>query len=251
MTKRLFLICASIFFLALVSCSNKNKNSGSISLDVSNFFTQLSKDSENSEIDDNFYSLNLMVFGDFSYDYCFNGKLKEFNGKEINIEHIPLGSYVSILVNISKNNVLYYSGSSTIQKIEAGPNSLNLKMHRCKNQANNSGCSEEALISSPIITVTANNGETTKNGKIVFNSNSEAVFSVSGVNPYPENTLYSWFINGEQVFSELGEAYSSSMLPIDFSQNPDFEFENKITVWVYYEDIMKSANVDFLFTDSR
>lgn len=248
MAKRFSSIFAVLFCLLFVSCYNKN--SGSIGLDVSNFFTLLSKDSPEKTEKDNNYTINLKVIGDFSYDYNFSGKLNDFKDKKINIEHIPLGSDISILVNILKNNELYYSGTSNIHHIEPGPNSLNLKMQKVKNSSEKKESSMESRISSPIITVTCNN-EDTRDGKLVFNSESEVLFTVSGVTPYPENTLYSWFINGEQVFSELGEAYSASTLPIDFSQNPDFDFENKITVWVYYEDIMKTANVDFLFTDSR
>ena len=251
MPKRFFSICAFVFFLIFTSCLNKNKNSGSISLDVSNFFTLLTNGkNENIENDLNNYSLSLTVFGDYSYDYSFSGKLKDFKEKKISIDNIPLGSEISILLNISKNNELYYTGTSSINKIESGNNSLNMKMRRADGCSKRMISSDASFLSSPIITVKASGGETIKGGKLIFNSESEVVFSVSGEKPYPDNTLYIWFINGEQVFSEYGEAYSSSTLAIDFSQNPDFEIQNKITVWVYSDEIMKSANVDFLFTDS-
>ena len=127
--KRVFF---GIFILLLfVSCSNKTTDYGNISFNLNNIFPEKIQRDESTESTDSQskYSILVSCSGDYSYSETLNGTKEELGSKKVIIDSIPIGSSITVKMEIYNNDkILLYEGSSSIVKIKRGDNLVKISM---------------------------------------------------------------------------------------------------------------------------
>lgn len=130
--KRVFF---GIFILLLfVSCSNKTTDYGNISFNLNNlnniFPEKIQRDESTESTDSQSkYSILVSCSGDYSYSETLNGTKEELGSKKVIIDSIPIGSSITVKMEIYNNDkILLYEGSSSIVKIKRGDNLVKISM---------------------------------------------------------------------------------------------------------------------------